>query len=607
VNLLGARVDRPLADSCSAADIARLTGLTRGRIAQLRASTGPDALPEPDAAGSTAQRPLWRGDTVARWCAHTGRRLPARTASWLLPGPDGPRLRHTGHTIARLEPQPEPHAEHDALRRRPIDVHIARYATTDDHGPCVWLATVLAPDRALTLLDRLHERHHSPLHHLAHHVLATIEPTMRPTGELLGTVVLLPTTAAPRHLAPTDHPRLLDLYRTDTPGGTNGRARIDDLHERLRPVRPDDDELRDLVRAIGHRLPWWPPGCASPDLVAGRTPDTTATTTRVPPPVADAQAFLRRCERAAADLTGSLRASVLDMGHSWWGLATDGWRRDRYPDHLAPPADFDPAIWQVAAEFTLPTTPSATGDFWEGLDWVLEHAPSMRLADEALRLFGDPAVAGTAVLDTTTLPDPIAAALTERAPLGASTDSHRARRVLEALDAHPHAAAGPVLGTWPATVGPAWCAHAPGTSLVAVHVPRVLPDPGRATGTPLEIVLTRTESPHVHASPKAVGFVITDTDAVLLLPALGDSGRLAAAIEHAVWHPGTPTLAVGLSPSPNPALTAAVDALVDTGPCTTPWERLAALVGPHPTDGYCPYCPAHPIVARHAAGHASEE
>lgn len=84
--------------------------------------------------------------------------------------------------------------------------------------------------------------------------------------------------------------------------------------------------------------------------------------------------------------------------------------------------------------------------------------------------------------------------------------------------------------------------------------------------------------------------MVTDREQVLLLPAQGRAVDLAAAIEHAVWHPGTPTLAVGLAPSSNEALIAAVDALVETGPRVTPWEQLTALVGPHPSDVYCSYC-----------------
>ncbi|MFF3730761.1 hypothetical protein ACFYXM_10690 [Streptomyces sp. NPDC002476] len=69
--------------------------------------------------------------------------------------------------------------------------------------------------------------------------------------------------------------------------------------------------------------------------------------------------------------------------------------------------------------------------------------------------------------------------------------------------------------------------------------------------------------------------------------------EIAAAIEHAVWHPGKPTLVVGLPPSSNAPLVAAVDALVETGPRAIPWEQLTALVGPHSTDFYCSYCQPH--------------
>ncbi|WP_442817636.1 hypothetical protein [Streptomyces sp. NBC_01591] len=581
------RSHHTLADSYSGAAIARLTGLTPGRVSQLRTEGTSEALPEPDAADSTAARPLWRGGTVARWCARTGRRLPPRTASWLLPGPDGPNLHREGQQTLHLC-QPEEATRGTELRHPPVDVHVTRYTAPDGRGPSVWLATVLAPGEMSRLLGWPHAwPHGSPLQHLVHEVLADIEPDHFAATDLLGTLVLLPTRAEPQYGSLSGDVRMLDLYDVDA----DGRGRTEDsLHRLLRQMRPADDELGDLVRALGHRLPWWPPGCATPALVASWAPDVQRISDHVPPPLAEAQAFVRRCESAAAGLEGTLRASVLELGNTRWDSATSGWRRGGVPDHGALPKDSDATVWQVPVEFVLPPAPRMTGDFWEGLEWVMDHAPSQRLAREALRFFGDPGSAGTVLCDTGQLPLPLRTLFTDRVTPAENTGSLRAHRALEALDSHPNAAAGSVLGTWPAPAGPAWCATSPGTGLIALHVPRTMPAPGPSTGAPLEVVLLRGESVTTYGQPPAFGFVVTDRDQVLLLPARGGPVELAAAVEHAVWHPGVPALVVGLEPSLNESLVAAVDALVETGPRTTPWTQLTALVGPHPDDVHCFYC-----------------
>ncbi|MEE6269178.1 hypothetical protein V2E29_26520 [Streptomyces diastatochromogenes] len=468
------------------------------------------------------------------------------------------------------------------LERPPIDVHVARYTKPGSGmGPSVWLATVLMPGETHRLLGWPPAwPHGSPLHHLVHEILADVE-----TGphDLLGTLVLLPTADEPNYSSIPADVLLLDLYDADADGNTE-----DDVHRRLRRLRAGDEELADLTQAIGHRLPWWPAGCATPNLVAAWSPDTPAVRQHVPPPLADAHAFMRRCESTAHDLNGTLRTSLLELGNALWSQASRGWRPGGI-DHAALPKTYDPAIWQVAIEFNLPPTPATNGDFWEGLEWAMEHAPSPRLARDALRYFGDPASAGTVVVDTTRLPEPARAALTDNATLTEATSSYRAQRVQDALDAHPHAAADTLLQTWPAPAGPTWCATSPDTKLTALHIPRTLPaDP--SLGAPLEIVLLRTESQDEHLPAPAIGIAITDQDQPLFLPSQGSATNLAAAIEHAVWHPGEPTLVVGLPPSSNEALTAAVEALVETGPRATPWQELAALVGPHPTDGWCSYC-----------------
>ncbi|NUK23497.1 hypothetical protein [Streptomyces lunaelactis] len=589
---LRTRTDRALADTYSNADIARLTGLSRGRISQLRASAEPDALPAPDGEGSAESRPLWNGDTVARWCASTGRRLPPRTASWLLPGPDGPHLRRVGQRTLHLR-QEAPPAPFTGLGRPPVDVHVACYASPLEHAPFVWLATPLIPSETISLLGWPRPwPHGSPLHHLVHEILEQAEPDYAADTDLLGTLVLLPTSREANYSALSGHVRLLDLYQADA-----DKESDDDLHKRLRQLRPDDRELTDLVAALGHRLPWWPSGCATPALVASWAPDAPRHVEHVPPPLSEAQAFVRRCESTAATLTGTLRTSVLELGRSWWDTSQSSWRLGDRGDHGELPSRHDPGMWQIAVEFQLPPSPAGTGDFWEGLEWVMEHAPSRRLAQDAFRIYGDPSSAGTVVLDPTTLPDPVRTALTGNAPAEQAQVSHRAQRALDALDAHPKASSGTILGNWPLPGGHTWCATAPGTPLMSVHVPRTMPaateansstEAGLTVGSPLELVLTRTESTDSGTAP-GVGFIITDQDQVLLLPALGRACDLAAAIEHVTWHPGKRTLVVGLMPSQNDQLIDAVEALLATGPRTTDWAQLQALVGPHPPkeDLYC--------------------
>ncbi|MEU5436404.1 hypothetical protein AB0G73_23920 [Streptomyces sp. NPDC020719] len=585
---LRTRTYRSLADTYSSADIARLTGLSRGRIAQLRSCAEPDALPEPDAEQSTKTRPLWRGDTVARWCARTGRRLPPRTAPWLLPGPDGPHLRRDSHTTLHLHQDGlnavDARIRHD-LERPAIDVHVARYTPPASEGPSVWLAAVLAPGQWRSLMGWPPLwPHGDPLNHLIQEIARDAEPHPEAHSDLLGTLVLLPTLAEPEYTLFPPEVRLLDLYSSDLAG-----EQQEDLHHRMRRLRADDEELHDLVTALGHRLPWWPPGCATPLLAASWTPGAPRHQD-VPPPLAEAQAFVRRCESAADDLTGSLRASVLELGISRWDSSLSGWRPGEDPSHGQLPKGCPPDVWQLAVEFSLPPAPAMTGDFWEGLEWLMEHAPSPRLAQDALAYFGDPGSAGVAAVDTALLPHPVKNALTAHITAATATGSHRAQRVLDALDDHPDAAAGTQLGHWPAPTGPVWCATSHDDRLIALHVPRRMPAPDESTGKPLEIVLLRTASATHHPPAPAVGFVVTDRDQLMLLPALGKPEALAAAIEHTVWHPGIATLVVGLMPSSNEPLVAAVEALLQTGPRTTGFDQLTALVGPHPQRGYCSYC-----------------
>ncbi|MGX1887570.1 hypothetical protein [Streptomyces sp. NPDC055287] len=84
-----------------------------------------------------------------------------------------------------------------------------------------------------------------------------------------------------------------------------------------------------------------------------------------------------------------------------------------------------------------------------------------------------------------------------------------------------------------------------------------MPAPGPSIGAPLETVLLRTESVGDYPPAPAIGFMVTDQDRVPVLPVQGGAVELAAAIELAVWHPGVPSLDVGLTPSSNESLIAA--------------------------------------------------
>ncbi|MFI5987689.1 hypothetical protein ACIBEA_43380 [Streptomyces sp. NPDC051555] len=575
-----------LASVYGSADIARLMGLSRGRITQLRSTDEAVPLPEPDAPDSTEARPLWRGMTVARWCAASGRRLPARTASWLLPGPDGPRLQRAGQRTVTLRQVDGVLAD---LRRPPIDVHVVQY-TADGlpgRGPSVWLATVMAPDESSRLVGwPPHWEHGSPLHNLVHELLDDGEFRQAAGEGLLGTLVVIPTENDPRYGSGTGFVRVLDLYQPDA-GQTEN-----DLHGRLRQLPVQAAEMKDVTSAIGHRLPWWPPGCATPPLVAAWDPETTRTEA-IPPPLADAYAFQRRCAATADQLEGDLAASVRELGDTRWGQASTDWRPGYEPDLGVLPEECAPGVWQVAVRFGLSSQRAPwNGDFWQGLRWLMEHAPSMRLARDAHHIFGDPDSAATVILDTSLLPFAAAAQLTDSAVAPAAAGiSYRAQRVLDTLDAHPSGTVGTTLGTWPALAGPAWCATTPGTTLTALHVPRSLPAPGPDTGNFLQTVVLRAAwAGDRYASPPALVLVLTDRDNLVVLPECGSAAHLAAAIEHTIWHPGAAVHTVGLVPSGNERLIATVQSLLEATARTTPWEQLTALVGPHPTDLSCIYC-----------------
>ncbi|RCH65472.1 hypothetical protein DT019_27110 [Streptomyces sp. SDr-06] len=587
MNLLRFRTaDDGLPFVCTSADIARLTGLSRGRITQLRSADPAVALPAPDAEDRTAERPLWYGKTVARWCAATGRRLPARTASWLLPGPDGPRLQRTAHRTVPLRQDPGADADE---RRPPIDVHLASYTTPSPSGPSVWLATVMAPGESSRLWGWPPRwPHGSPLHHLVHEALDGLEVRRFARGALLGTLVVLPTEED-SHFSRPGLVRLLDLYRSDAQPDACDNDR---LHRRLRQFPVQAEEMKDLAAALGHRLPWWPAGCATPTLAVAWDPDVQLTEP-IPPPLAEADAFRRRCAATADQLDGELATSVRALGDAHWNQASRPWRPGYAGGRATLPADCDPDVWQLAVHSGLPAElPGQHGDFFPALDWLMEHAPSRRLARDAHRIFGDPDSARTVLLNTAELPEPVAALLTETVTEAEPSSSYRAERVLDELEVHPDGAAHARLGTWPASAGPAWCATAAGTALLAVHVPRRVPTPGPAeAGAFLGAVALRTVTyGDSYGLAPAVVLVTTDQDRLVILPECGEPDRLAAVIEHTVWHPGTQVHLVGLEPSMNQQLITTIESLITASPRTIPWEQLERLVGPHPDRDYCMYC-----------------
>ncbi|GAB2717567.1 hypothetical protein [Kitasatospora kifunensis] len=601
------RRGRPKPDSYAIADIASLTGLHRSRISQLHQAENPDSLPEPDGADSTPTRPRWASETIARWCARVGRRLDPEAASWLMPGPDGPHLRRADERVVRLDPDPSA----GALGRfapQPLALHVAHYAPTGGNGSSIWLVTPLAPTETIHLLGWPPRWPHGhPLAHLVHEILADHDAPLPRRGDaLLGTLVLLPTTAKPDHHPLAAEARLLDLYSSDVeqPGRLRG-----DVHDRLRiSHRQGDGELFDLVQAIGHRLPLWHAGCATAELTATWEPERTGRLVpgRIPPPLAPAWSFRQRCEAVARTADGALAESLRQLGGWRWDTASCDWHSGPF-GYLDLPEGCDARIWQRPVDFELPPRQRVNGDFWQALEWLMEESPSRILAEAAADFYTDPGSAGIAVVDPHLLPLLARDHLTrDITPVRESVTSYRARRVVEFFEnaGLPDVAGGATLGRWPLPGGPAWCATADGTALVAVHVPRRTPAPHepvtapvdldgagapagpgeRMVGQPLEVVFVPTATPEMF-----VGFLLTDSDQTLLLPALGGAEALASAVEHVVWHPGERALPVGLPRSGSRALVNAISARLPHGPSTAWWQQITQLVGEH-DERHCHYC-----------------
>ncbi|WP_331726141.1 hypothetical protein [Streptomyces sp. NBC_00470] len=583
---------QPLPSVLTRADIAQVTGLSRTRITQLYAPDRRD-LPEPDAEESTPKRPRWKGDTIARWCAQTGRRLPPRTASWLLPGPDGPHLHRADQFTLHLRQSATPADVTPSSRHEAIDVHVARYAAAPGRSPALWLATVLEPNLPAKLLRTPRWQHGSPLGHLLHDLLGDLphEREDSDPSNLLGTLVLLPTEGISPYGSSPASIHLLDLFAPDATRRTDDSQHdwLAEIEDRTRQLPVQHPLMQDLTTAIGHRLPWWPAHCATPALVATWQPGKP-TDVPVPPAAAGTHHFQERCHATAQNLEGDLARSLRTLGTSAWATASRDWRPGRFPDLTALPEACDPEVWEVAVRITLDTEPPAhDDDFWDGLEWLMEHSPSQRLARDAHAMFRDPGSAHVVVLDTSLLPEAARHSLTSAViPAGPSL-SLRAQLVLDALEGHPSATTNSRLGHWPAPAGPLWCATAPANPLIALHIPRKLPNPAKV-GAPLEAIVMATHTdPDSYRGPDGIVWVTTERDCLTALPEFGDASHLAAAIEHTIWHPGQQVLTTGLQPSINEPLIRAVETLLGATPRSTPWNHLADLVGTEP-DGDCYYC-----------------
>lgn len=573
------RRSNPKADSLSLTDLAALMGVSGSRLTQLRAR-----MPDPDGGGSDA-RPRWLRETAARWLASEGRRLPPESASWLLPGPDGPHLRRRGpyRPPIRLQRRSSHYEEVTGQAPHAIGVHVAEYG---DGPRRLWLVTPAAPATAYDLTPRGGDddlwEHASPLGDLIAQLTEGEAPRHREEGgrSLLGTIVILPTARGTGSVGLRDEPDPADLRIVDVfDGWERGEEKDGELTRQMGQLRLDSAE--DLAAALGHRLPYWPSGCNSLDLIAAYDPVAgKPVACAVPPPAEHAWAFLQLCKASAAAVgrESEVGAGLEALGGAYWGIyARDG---AAYGFSNALPDGFDPEVWASAVRFELAAEPvEETGDFEPGLVWTQASADApARLADLAFAYFRDPQSAGIAVLDPALLPAAAAKAL--GGPVEREHTGHRPRRaraVLEELAAHPRV----LLDTWPTGAVPAW--RASGGGLVAVHVPNASL---ATTGEPLELVVTSD------AKRKAVGILVTTADEVALLPGYGDAGVLAAAVEHEVWHHGHRATMTGLGVPRSTRLVEVLDAVLQgAGTATIPWQRLAALVGEHPEHCLITTCP----------------
>lgn len=531
-------------------DLTKLTGLSKARVSQLR-----EALPTPDGAGSTEARPRWQLETLARWLAEQGRRLDERHAPWLLAGPDGPTLRRIWARNFDLTPGPEESwLGPDAPT---TTVHVAAYH--DSNSPrAVWLVTPIAPAETTNVFPGIGYHDGDMLAQLVDLLTRVGQPSSGWRRKLIGSLVLLPVDRAGTHN--WGRRRDLDLRVIDV---FEGWSRDDLAAQASGPQWRLD---ADLAKALGHRLPLWPAGCTTPDLVTAWTPEREdGIRCDLPPTMADADAFVRMCTAQAERLDGELAESMLALGRVYWhmDLAANRFGRAELPDGV------DPQVWVVPLKVSIPKEPHADGvDFWPAALWTqTSEAVPPRLADMTLARFGDPESIGVVVLDPAELPAPVAEALTTPAEPTANR-SRQARSVLAALDDHAEV----TLDRWQTPGSPAWRTRTP-EGLVAVHVPRRTPTEDEA-GRPLDLTVVREPG----LSGDAVGLITTDRGAVVMLPAKGSAARLASAVEHVVRNPGERVLTEALMPEASETLTDALNGALAAGAAAIPWRRIEGLL-----------------------------
>lgn len=335
-----------------------------------------ELLPEPDGGVHGGCRPRWQVATAARHLASVGRRMPSKSASWLLPGPDGPRLRRTEARVVTLQRR---QTSGEAQRHTPVDplrAHVATY-TGPDSPERLWLVTPLSPANPNSFLVHRFARelwpHATPLAGLVARLTSDDPPRRRGRARrLLGTMVLLSTERG--HPGPR-RARVPAWARDTGVIDVFDRCDADELDAQM-DVPRDCGLLPDVMAAVGHKLPFWPDGMATLDLVDAWNPYSGQTVScTVPPGLGHAWEFRQLCAQTARDLGGDTRdgAALLALGRRLWAAETrhlvQGWPGGRFSNL---PYDFEPEIWQVPMHLDLADSQLASADtVWEqGLMWV---------------------------------------------------------------------------------------------------------------------------------------------------------------------------------------------------------------------------------------------
>jgi len=550
------------------ADVAQVAGWHRTRISQLR-----DSMPPADGIGSTEARPRWSGSTIAEFLAKEGRRPDPEVASWLVQGPDGPKLSKRDTAVITLQ-RTGPTPFYDAP---PLQVHVATYVDYNTYRR-VWLATVLAPSDPWQIFGvgrGWGEHSETTLAHLVRQLQEQVEgqPRIKGFRHLIGTLVVLSTDCTPGAVTAGGRwrdgtTRIVDVFEDWDEAELDNRADVDPTTADLYPH---------LAAALGHRLPYWPYACNTPDLVGAWDPKLErGVPCTIPPPAADAYLFLQMCEGTARTINGEeLAESLVELGREYWDLMAMPYTGLDSRDETSLPDWADPEVWQMAVDIQLPEVPepSRRADIFTALRWTqtAENLPP-RLAEAARRYFGDPDSAGVVVVDLTTLPAHVAEVLekADRRSDPPGRTSLQARAIATALDSYPQV----TVDTWPTPGHPAWRGRIEGQPLVAVHVPRLM-SVHAGNGEPVELVVVK---PVQVDGAGAVGFVVTATGVVMMLPDHGSAERLAAAVEHVAAKPGEPTPIPGIPGPYSETLVTALQGALAAGTATIPWRRVLGMV-----------------------------